>query len=80
MLNPHFVAGEHGLFGGHESKDIPTIFSSFSKYKIVRTKCSSLYTMLKKMLVTHFEMKIVHRNMKKSKKKCKWRLFSFFSA
>ena len=30
------------------------------------------------MLVTHFEMKIVHRNMKKSKKKCKWRLFSFF--
>ena len=26
MLNPQFVAGEHGLFGGHESEDIPTIF------------------------------------------------------
>ena len=22
MLNPHFVAGEHGLFGGHKSEDI----------------------------------------------------------
>ena len=48
MLNLHFVAGEHGLFGGHESEDIRTIFSSFSEYKIVRTKCSFLYTMLKK--------------------------------
>ena len=27
MLNPHFLAGEHGLFGGHDSKDIQTIFS-----------------------------------------------------
>ena len=26
MLNPHFVAGEHGLFGAHESEDILTIF------------------------------------------------------
>ena len=26
MLNPHFVAGETGLFGGHESEDIRTIF------------------------------------------------------
>ena len=25
MLNPHFVAGEHGLFGDHESEDIWTI-------------------------------------------------------
>ena len=24
MLNPHIVAGEHGLFGGHKSKDIHT--------------------------------------------------------
>ena len=24
MLNPHFVAGEHGLFGDHKSKDIWT--------------------------------------------------------
>ena len=22
MLNPHFVAGEHGLFGCHKSEDI----------------------------------------------------------
>ena len=27
MLNPHFVAGEHGLFGGHKSADIRTFFS-----------------------------------------------------
>ena len=27
MLNPHFVAGEHGLFGGHKSEDIRTFFS-----------------------------------------------------
>ena len=26
MLNPHFVAGEHCLFGAHESEDIRTIF------------------------------------------------------
>ena len=24
MLNPQFVAGEHGLFGGHKSEDIRT--------------------------------------------------------
>ena len=24
MLNPHFVAGVHGLFGGHKSEDIRT--------------------------------------------------------
>ena len=35
MLNPHFVAGEHGLFGGHKSEDIRTFFIYFlslSKY------------------------------------------------
>ena len=26
MLNPHFVAGEHRLFGGHKSEDIRTFF------------------------------------------------------
>ena len=30
IRNPHFVAGEHGLFGGHESEDIRTIFSKRS--------------------------------------------------
>ena len=33
MLNPHFVAGEHGLFGGHESEDIRTIFYGNSEMK-----------------------------------------------
>ena len=33
MLNLHFVAGEHGLFGGHESKDIRTIFYGNSEMK-----------------------------------------------
>ena len=27
MLNPQFVAREHGLFGGHKSEDIRTFFS-----------------------------------------------------
>ena len=26
MLNPHFVAGEHGLLWGHKSEDIWTFF------------------------------------------------------
>ena len=30
MLIPHFVAGEHGLFGGHKSEDIRTFFSKKS--------------------------------------------------
>ena len=29
MLNPQFVAGEHGLFGGHKSEDIRTFFKGF---------------------------------------------------
>ena len=33
MLNPHFVAGQHGLFGGHESEDIRTIFYGNSEMK-----------------------------------------------
>ena len=28
LLNPQFVAGEQGLFGGHESEDIRTISST----------------------------------------------------
>ena len=28
MLNPQFVAGKHGLFGGHKSEDIQTFFIS----------------------------------------------------
>ena len=27
MLNPQLIAGEHGLFGGHESKAIQTFFN-----------------------------------------------------
>ena len=40
MLNPQFVAGEHGLFGGHKSEDIRTFYSEYQlptywiKYKI----------------------------------------------
>ena len=29
MLNPQFVAGEHGLFGGHKSEDIRTFCFRF---------------------------------------------------
>ena len=34
MLNLHFVAGEHGLFGGHKSEDIRTIFHHFLNTKL----------------------------------------------
>ena len=34
MLIPQFVAGEYGLFGGHESEDISTIFGSASIFMI----------------------------------------------
>ena len=30
MLNPHFVAGEHGLFGGYKSENIRTFFEKQS--------------------------------------------------
>ena len=33
MLNPQFVAGEHGLFGGHKSEDIRTFFTTFFAIK-----------------------------------------------
>ena len=33
MLNPHFVAGKHGLFGAHKSEDIRTILFHFFKVK-----------------------------------------------
>ena len=32
MLNPQFVAGEHGLFGGHKSEDIRTFSSKTLEY------------------------------------------------
>ena len=28
MLNPQFVAGKHGLFGGHKSEDIRTFLNT----------------------------------------------------
>ena len=31
MLNPQFVAGEHGLFGGHKSEDTHSYCSEFGK-------------------------------------------------
>ena len=34
MLNPHFVAGEHGLFGGHKSEDIQTFLKSAYLYYV----------------------------------------------
>ena len=35
MLNPHFVAGEHGLFGGHKSEDIRTFFKKMANWVII---------------------------------------------
>ena len=36
MLNPHFVAGEHGLFGGHKSEDIRTFLFYFRLTQVGR--------------------------------------------
>ena len=38
ILNPHFVAGEHGLFGGHKSEDIRTF--SLMKLRVVNFSIS----------------------------------------
>ena len=46
MLNPQFVAGEHGLFGGHESKDIQTIFLRENEFP-VKMCLSQLITEIK---------------------------------
>ena len=65
MLNPHFVAWEHGLFGGHESEDIWTIFqyrpnysyqkrqSYFTKY-IVWIQHSILYYSILQMCASMY--------------------------
>ena len=42
MLNPQFVAGEHGLFEGHESEDIRTISSSLSTLTTIYLKLNPL--------------------------------------
>ena len=52
MLNPQFVAGEHGLFGGHESEDIPTISSSLSTLTTTYLKLNPLN--IPSQLKTHF--------------------------
>ena len=41
MLNPQFVAGEHGLFGGHKSEDIRTFLKWKLKQDIVDVPCYS---------------------------------------
>ena len=38
MLNPQFVAEEHGLFGGHKSEDIRTFFEYISSFASLMTK------------------------------------------
>ena len=52
MLNPQFVAGEHGLFGGHESEDIWTISSSLSTLTTTYLKLNPLN--IPSQLKTHF--------------------------
>ena len=52
MLNPQFVAGEHGLFGGHESEDIRTISSSLSTLTTTYLKLNPLN--IPSQLKTHF--------------------------
>ena len=46
MLNPQFVAGEHGLFGGHKSEDIRT----FSVIEILYMLLDLLFNKLKNWL------------------------------
>ena len=47
MLNPQLVTGEHGLFGDHESEDIPTIFFNFKNSVNFRVSaCSKISSTL----------------------------------
>ena len=52
MINPQFVAGEHVLFGGHESEDIRTISSSLSTLTTTYLKLNPLN--IPSQLKTHF--------------------------
>ena len=45
MLNPQFVAGEHGLFGGHKSEDIRTFFNGI--FLLLQKKFFKIYFHLK---------------------------------
>ena len=56
MLNPQFVAGEHGLFGGHKSEDIPTFFFGGERSLLV-FKGRSLFT--NSAFVNHFTLGIL---------------------
>ena len=46
MLNPHFVAGEKGLFGGHKSEDIQHYFYEFGIITVICTMFMFLVTNL----------------------------------
>ena len=47
MLYLQLVAGEHGLFGDHESEDIPTIFFNFKNSVNFRVSaCSKISSTL----------------------------------
>ena len=35
LVIPQFVAGEHGLFGGHKSEDIRTFLQDYKIHKIL---------------------------------------------
>ena len=51
MVNPQLVAGEHGLFGDHESEDIQTIlFIMFGLSNILQKYCQHL---VNKSLTVH---------------------------
>ena len=55
MLNPQFVAGEHGLFGDHKSEDIQTFFLiNIGNKETKHNKKSKVLTSQKKSL---FEQK-----------------------
>ena len=78
MLNPHFVAGEHGLFGGHKSEDIRTFFcfdfcwtsTYFKVYRLSR----QTYTDLQKS--KYFDLVSFHEDIYPSPKKSHYVIYN----
>ena len=59
MLNPQFVAGEHGLFGGHKSEDFRTFFYLnllfFAVFWVLKVE-KYVYRVFRKFMEVYFNL------------------------
>ena len=82
MLNPQFVAGEHGLFGGHKSEDIRTFFFVYLvRFRITYVPYSSLTNLQEIVHQKCQPMSKCIRLLFRNKKKCKsWPTYFLLNA